>query len=107
MYISHISIKNYRNFNDFEMDLKPFTLIIGENNIGKTNLLNALGLIFSQEISVFRKRVLTIEDFNYEIRKKFREELFELLEAGKVDPKEFDDIIKPEIKIEVILIDFN
>ena len=57
MYISQIAIKNYRNFgNDlFKIDLKPFTLIIGENNIGKTNLLNAIGLIFSQEITIFKK----------------------------------------------------
>jgi predicted ATP-dependent endonuclease of OLD family len=47
------------------MELKPFTVILGENNIGKTNLLNALGLIFSQEIMIFRKRVLEIDDINY------------------------------------------
>jgi AAA15 family ATPase/GTPase len=47
MYIKHLLIKNYRNFGDppFEVELKPFTVVLGENNVGKTNLLNALGLL--------------------------------------------------------------
>jgi putative ATP-dependent endonuclease of OLD family len=45
MIIKNIRILNYRNFRNFEIELKPFTLIIGENNIGKTNLLNAIGLV--------------------------------------------------------------
>lgn len=66
MYIRLLKIKNFRNFGDppFEMELRPFTLILWENNIGKTNLVNVLGLIFSQEITVFRKRVLEIDDIN-------------------------------------------
>ena len=66
MYVKKIKIKNYRNFGDppFEVELKPFTVIVGENNVGKTNLLNALGLIFSHEIMVFKKRILEIEDIN-------------------------------------------
>jgi putative ATP-dependent endonuclease of the OLD family len=57
MYISKLSIQNYRNFGNkaFEIELTPFTLIIGENNIGKTNLLNAIGLILSPDISFFQK----------------------------------------------------
>jgi putative ATP-dependent endonuclease of OLD family len=55
MYISKLTIKNYRNFKNFEINLKQFTLIIGENNIGKTNLLNAIGLIFSQDITFLKR----------------------------------------------------
>jgi putative ATP-dependent endonuclease of the OLD family len=49
MYISRLSIKNFRNFGDppFEIILRPFTLILGENNLGKTNLLAAVSLLFS------------------------------------------------------------
>ena len=67
MYIKHLLINNYRNFGDppFAVDLKPFTMVLGENNVGKTNLLNALGLIFSQEIIISRKRILEIDDINY------------------------------------------
>ena len=37
MYISKVVIKNFRNFKSFEIELKAFTIIIGENNIGKSN----------------------------------------------------------------------
>lgn len=92
------------------MNLKQFTLIIGENNIGKTNLLNALGLIFGQEISIHRKRVLTNEDFNYEMLVKFKGEVNQLLKDTKgkdidFEKTKFPEV--PEIKIEVILTDFN
>lgn len=107
MRISNITINGYRNFEQFNMDLKQFTLVIGENNIGKTNLLNALGLIFGQEISIHRKRILTSEDFNYKMLTNYKEEVFKLLEQGKNDPKDFEDIKPPEVKIEVTLTNFN
>jgi predicted ATP-dependent endonuclease of OLD family len=51
MYISKLSIKNFRNFADppFEIALKPFTLILGENKVGKTNLLAAVSLMTTGE----------------------------------------------------------
>ena len=66
MYVSQLEIINYRNFKNFSIKLKPVTQIIGENNIGKSNLLDSLGLIFSQEVSFFKKRILDISDFNYQ-----------------------------------------
>lgn len=92
------------------MQLKQFTLIIGENNIGKTNLLNALGLIFGQEISIHRKRILELEDFNYKMLTEFKETVFKLLEQNKTTPIDFDKTEfpkAPEIIIEVTLTDFN
>ncbi|SES88772.1 Predicted ATP-dependent endonuclease of the OLD family, contains P-loop ATPase and TOPRIM domains [Salinibacillus kushneri] len=79
MHISKISIKNYRNFGNkgFEMKLKKFTAIIGENNIGKTNLLESIGLILSQDITMFRKRMLQIEDINYSTRLKFKNDILD------------------------------
>ena len=52
MYVKKLEIENYRNFKNFSIDLKPLTLVIGENNVGKSNLLDSLGLIFSQEVSL-------------------------------------------------------
>lgn len=66
MYISKLSIKNYRTFRDFSINLKPLTLIIGENNIGKSNLLDCIGLIFSQDVSYYKRRTLELADFNYD-----------------------------------------
>ena len=102
MYINHLSIKNFRNFGDppFEIELKPFTLILGENNIGKTNLLNALSLIFSQEITVYRTRILQIDDFNFNSVKHFKEDI-----VREDIPAE--NVIFPEVKIDVNLTDLN
>lgn len=101
MIIEKLIIENYRNFTNFEIELKRFNLIIGENNIGKTNLLNALGLIFSPDITFFQKRNLEINDINYTIVQKFKNKV--------KDAEKFKDIKEkfPEIKIEVILSGFN
>ena len=100
MFIKHVKINNYRNFGDppFEMDLKPFTVVLGENNVGKTNLLNALGLIFSQEIMIFRKRVLEIDDFNYVSVEAFKEKVRDF----ETNP---EDIEFPIVIVEVTLAD--
>ena len=102
MHIKQVSIKNYRNFGDrpFVMQLKPFTLILGENNIGKTNLLNALGLIFSQEITIFRKRVLEIDDINYDSIQAFKKEVCD----PAIEP---DKVRFPEVRVEAVMTDMN
>jgi putative ATP-dependent endonuclease of the OLD family len=63
MFISKVHIKNYRNFADCEIPLsKGLSVLIGENNVGKSNLLSAMGLLFSADASA-RTRQLTLEDF--------------------------------------------
>lgn len=100
MYVSNLKIKNYRNFLDFEIDLKTFTVIVGENNSGKTNLLNALGLIFSSEIAFFKKRVLEVEDINYKSVYNFKKTVADL----SIPPEKIEF---PEVKIEVTMKAFN
>lgn len=100
MYISNLIIKNYRNFSNFQIDLKPFTLIVGENNTGKTNLLEALSLIFNQEITASKKRMLELDDINYSAAKKFRIDV-----ANKELP--LAEIEFPKIKVEVNMKEFN
>jgi len=102
MYVKHLLIKNYRNFGDppFEMDLKPFTVVLGENNVGKTNLLNALGLIFSREIMIFRKRVLEIDDINYASLETFKKQVRNF----EVKPEEIEF---PTVIVEVSLADMD
>ena len=102
MYIKHVKIQNYRNFGDpfFEIDLKPFTVILGENNVGKTNLLNALGLIFSQEIMIFRKRILEIDDIHYLSVGAFKEKVNDF----GIKP---EDIEFPKVIVEVTLEDMD
>ncbi|MBE7533299.1 MAG: DNA replication/repair protein RecF [Chloroflexi bacterium] len=43
MYISHLSLTNFRNYGRLELDLSPgATLLYGQNAQGKTNLLEAI-----------------------------------------------------------------
>lgn len=46
-----IHIKNYRNFSSVTFDLSDKQVIIGENNVGKSNLLRALQLILDPNLS--------------------------------------------------------
>ena len=102
MYISKLRIKNFRNFGvpAFEMKLKPFTLILGENNIGKTNLLSALSLLFSQEISVVQRRSLELDDINYDTVAAFKRQVVD--EATNIE-----DICFPEVVIDVTVSDIT
>lgn len=48
MYLSTIRVQNFRNLTNFTLQLQPgLNVILGENNIGKTNLLDALRLALS------------------------------------------------------------
>ncbi len=47
IFIHHILLKNYRRFENVKIPFKPKTLILGENNTGKTSLLSILEFILS------------------------------------------------------------
>ncbi len=58
MYIQKIHIKNYRNFNDFEMEFhEGLNVVVGANNSGKTGLLSAIYLLNSPSD-------ISFDDFN-------------------------------------------
>lgn len=42
MKLSHIHIENFRNLKDLEVDFAGVTVLIGENNVGKTSVLDAI-----------------------------------------------------------------
>lgn len=49
MYITSINVKNYRNIEDCLISFSyPSTFIVGENNLGKTNLLKLLQCVFNR-----------------------------------------------------------
>lgn len=67
MYISKLKIQNYKSFLDFSIEFnKGLSVIIGENNIGKSNVLDALSLIFIFNQG-WRRRQLNHDDFNTEL----------------------------------------
>lgn len=67
-YISRVQIKNFRNFLNVDVELDHKQVIIGENNVGKTNFLRAIQLILDKDYSD-SDRQLTPEDFHDSIEK--------------------------------------
>jgi len=62
-YISRVKIKNFRNFKEINVSLNHKQVIIGENNVGKTNFLRAIQLILDRSYSDI-DRELTKSDFH-------------------------------------------
>lgn len=62
MFVSRIQIKNFRNFHDFDVALGSTSVIVGENGVGKSNLLFALRLILDPRLPD-SSRYLRREDF--------------------------------------------
>lgn len=62
-YISRVRIENYRNFKEVDVNLNHKQVIIGENNVGKTNFLGAIQLILDQSLSDI-DRELSASDFH-------------------------------------------
>jgi putative ATP-dependent endonuclease of OLD family len=47
MYVSKLRLRNFRLFEDLEVAFEPgLNLLVGENNIGKTHIMDALHLVF-------------------------------------------------------------
>lgn len=64
MNIKNITIHNFRNFKDFTIDFSEgFQTIIGENNIGKSNLYWAIRLVLDRALP-YNARKLDLKDFN-------------------------------------------
>ena len=63
LYISRVVIKNFRNFRYADVKLGHKQVIIGENNVGKTNFLRAIQLILDPTLSD-EDRMLQESDFN-------------------------------------------
>lgn len=81
-YISKVIIKNFRNFRQVNVDFTHKQVIIGENNVGKTNFLRALQLILDPTLSD-EDRNLSESDFHESLN----------------DPMETGEEIKIEIEI--------
>ena len=62
MRISRIRIRNFRNFSDLDLKLHQHAVIVGENAIGKSNLVFALRLLLDPTLPD-AERQLRLEDF--------------------------------------------
>src|SRR5271169_5365090 len=62
MQLSRIRIKNFRNFKSLNVKLGEHAVILGENKVGKTNLLFALRLILDPSLPDSLRK-LRLDDF--------------------------------------------
>ncbi|PGM41918.1 ATP-dependent endonuclease [Bacillus cereus] len=51
MYITNVLMKGFRNFKDSKVNFNEKTLIIGANDIGKSNLIYALRILLDKKLS--------------------------------------------------------
>lgn len=84
MRLSKIKIKNYRNFVDDEINLNKETIIIGPNDVGKTNLLMAIRLLLDKSLSYLE---LEPQDKDFNIFSD-EEEITIIIEFAEIDDME-------------------
>ena len=63
MYLSRIRIENFRNFSELDVALSDNIVVVGENRVGKSNLLFGLRLIFDPSLPD-TSRQLGLADFS-------------------------------------------
>jgi putative ATP-dependent endonuclease of OLD family len=87
MRISRIIIKNFRNFKALDVKLGEHAVVLGENKVGKTNLLVALRLILDPSLPDSARR-LRLEDFWDGLERPLKKE--DVIEIS-VEFRDFED----------------
>lgn len=111
MYISEIIIDNYRNFEHIEIPLNKFTILIGENDIGKSNVIEAIRLVLNNNTFQYSTKTLGITDINSNRLKKFKEDV--KLQKAKISQAiqdknlEYLNTIIPVVKIKLKITEAN
>ena len=65
MQLTYISIQNYRSITDaYKLDLSDLTVLLGKNNVGKTNIIRAinLGMDILNNMSILHKKKKVTKD---------------------------------------------
>ncbi len=74
-HLTYFKVENFKRFKSFELDdIGQFNLIVGDNNVGKTSVLEAL--LIDENTQVFSKRLATLI---YEV-KKFTESDYDYIQ---------------------------
>ena len=92
MRISRVTIKNYRNLKDVDIQLENLVTLIGENNGGKSNFLRALTLPLLSDEAVLSKQ-LSWYDINHNAKNDFY----------KYDSENRDSIVKGTLDVTTFL----
>ncbi|MGO6842633.1 MULTISPECIES: ATP-dependent nuclease [Rhizobium] len=83
MYLSRIAIDNFRNFRNLDVALAGNVVVVGENRVGKSNLLYGLRLIFDPSLPDSARELQLgdfwdgIEEFDQDTRIKISVEIMD------------------------------
>ncbi|NMB10123.1 MAG: AAA family ATPase [Tissierellia bacterium] len=102
MYIKNVHIKNFRNFKEYNVSLKPFSIIIGENDSGKSNFIDALCLPLSKNDFRYNSKSLKISDINKEAILEFIIYISENLDIIKDKLTKGEDLSEIFSKIPIV-----
>lgn len=67
MLLKKIKLQNFRGFGSFELELDKTTVLIGENNSGKSAILDALRICLGKS---FSRRNAYLDDYDYHLHSK-------------------------------------
>jgi putative ATP-dependent endonuclease of the OLD family len=98
MYLSRIAISNFRNFSELDVELSGNVVVVGENRVGKSNLLYALRLVFDASLPD-SARQLTVADFWDALGKPGSDDIIKVI----VELKDFEK----DLKLLSVLTDFR
>jgi len=109
VYINEVNIKNFRCFENFSAKLNQFTLIVGENNSGKSNFIRALSLPLTMGSLDFSQKRLAIADFNSACVERFIKQAYSYyrLEPEEQLKEENLKTLKEKIPIIEVELDFT
>lgn len=109
MYIKNIHIENFRNFQYADIPLKKLTIIVGENDAGKSNILDAVRLVLNNNGLAYFSRSLSITDINKNAVEEFQEYLWnnsaEITE--KINDNAFMKTVYEKIPVVKVRINFT
>ena len=100
IHLSNIMIKNFRHFENLELsNIGQFNLILGDNNIGKTSLLEAL--MFTTDQDLYIKNLL----FAYIARNNTPIILENNQQKYSIDTKFIDEFIRKDAEEQILEFD--
>jgi predicted ATP-dependent endonuclease of OLD family len=85
MYIANVHIENFRNFSSIDIPLKPFTIIVGKNDTGKSNFVDAVNIVLYNSRSSYYAKSLSKYDFNTQCINDFTSNMKIFYESTKDD----------------------
>ena len=96
MRLKEFTIKNYKSLKDITLEFGNFTVFVGENGSGKTNVLEAIHLFFNDfEIVGGETSPLLQEEFSWYDRET--EKPIELIAKFELSKKELEELVPKKV----------